>query len=163
MEDQTIFLAAQNQVSLDKPESKDIYRVGTVAYVKQMLKLPNGTIRDVVEGLRRGEITRFIDENEEYTVESHELEAEHGEENEGEDLMHSLLRQFEQYIKVSQKITKESLATVSDIDEPSRLADIVTSHLSLKIKDKQDLLEMVNVKERLQHLIQLITDEKKVL
>src|SRR5699024_11935819 len=59
MEDQTIFLAAQNQVSLDKPESKDIYRVGTVAYVKQMLKLPNGTIRVLVEGLRRGEITRF--------------------------------------------------------------------------------------------------------
>jgi len=163
MEDQTIFLAAQNQVSLDKPESKDIYRVGTVAYVKQMLKLPNGTIRVLVEGLRRGEITRFIDENEEFTVEFNELEDEHGEENEEEALMRSLLRQFEQYIKVSQKITKETLATVSDIDEPSRLADIVTSHLSLKIKDKQDLLEMVNVKERLQHLIQLITDEKKVL
>ncbi|WP_010531145.1 endopeptidase La [Lentibacillus jeotgali] len=163
MGDQTVFLAAQKQVSLDKPESKDIYRVGTVAYVKQMLKLPNGTIRVLVEGLRRGEITRFIDENEEFTVEFTELEDEHGEENEEEALMRSLLRQFEQYIKVSQKITKETLSTVSDIDEPSRLADIVTSHLSLKIKDKQDLLEMVNVKERLQHLIQLITDEKKVL
>ncbi|HLS10154.1 endopeptidase La [Lentibacillus sp.] len=163
MDDQTIFLAAQKQVSLDKPESKDIYRVGTVAYVKQMLKLPNGTIRVLVEGLRRGEISRFIDENEEFTVEINELEDEHGEQNEEEALMRSLLRQFEQYIKVSQKITKETLATVTDIDEPSRLADIVTSHLSLKIKDKQDLLEMVNVKERLQHLIQLISNEKKVL
>jgi len=163
MDDQTIFLAAQKQVSLDKPESKDIYRVGTVAYVKQMLKLPNGTIRVLVEGLRRGEISRFIDENEEFTVEINELEDEHGEQNEEEALIRSLLRQFEQYIKVSQKITKETLATVTDIDEPSRLADIVTSHLSLKIKDKQDLLEMVNVKERLQHLIQLISNEKKVL
>ncbi|GGJ84263.1 Lon protease [Lentibacillus kapialis] len=163
MGDQTIFLAAQKQVSLEKPESKDIYHVGTVAYVKQMLKLPNGTIRVLVEGLHRGEITRFIDENEEFTVEFLQLEDMHGEETEEEALMRSLLRQFEQYIKVSQKITKETLATVSDIDQPSRFADIVTSHLSLKIKDKQDLLEMVNVKERLQYLIQLITDEKKVL
>lgn len=163
MGDQTIFLAAQKQVSLDKPESKDIYRVGTVTYVKQMLKLPNGTIRVLVEGLRRGEINRFVEGNEEFTVEIDELEDEHGDENEEEALMRSLLKQFEQYINVSQKLTKETLATVSDIDEPARLADIVTSHLSLKIKDKQDLLEMVNVKERLQHLIQLISNEKKVL
>ncbi|QKY69599.1 endopeptidase La [Lentibacillus sp. CBA3610] len=163
MGDQTIFLAAQKQVSLDNPEKKDIYRIGTIAYVKQMLKLPNGTIRVLVEGLRRGEISRFVDENEEFTVEVNELEDERGEQNEEEALMRSLLRQFEQYIKVSQKITKETLATVSDIDEPGRLADIVTSHLSLKIKDKQDLLEMVNVKERLQYLVQLISNEKKVL
>ncbi|TFJ93969.1 endopeptidase La [Lentibacillus salicampi] len=163
MGDQTIFLAAQKQVSLDKPESKDIYQIGTAAYVKQMLKLPNGTMRVLVEGLRRGEISRYIDENEEFTVEINELEDEHGEQNEEEALMRSLLKQFEQYINVSQKITKETLATVTDIDEPGRLADIVTSHLSLKIKDKQDLLEMVNVKERLQHLVQLISNEKKVL
>ncbi|SFB39461.1 ATP-dependent proteinase. Serine peptidase. MEROPS family S16 [Lentibacillus halodurans] len=163
MGDQTIFLAAQKQVSLDNPEEKDIYRIGTLAYVKQMLKLPNGTIRVLVEGLRRGEISRFIDENEEFTVEIDELEDEHGEQNEEEALMRSLLKQFEQYINVSQKVTKETLATVSDIDEPGRLADIVTSHLSLKIKDKQDLLEMVNVRERIQHLIQLISNEKKVL
>ncbi|MFD1362176.1 endopeptidase La [Lentibacillus salinarum] len=163
MGDQTIFLAAQKQVSVDKPESKDIYRIGTVAYVKQMLKLPNGTIRVLVEGLHRGEISRFIDGNEEFTVDIEQLEDEHGEENEEEALMRSLLKQFEQYINVSQKITKETLATVSDIDDAGRLADSVISHLSLKLKDKQDLLEMVNVKERLQHLVQLITNEKKVL
>ncbi|ALX48225.1 endopeptidase La [Lentibacillus amyloliquefaciens] len=164
MGDQTIFLAAQKQVSLDDPEEKDIYRTGTLAYVKQMLKLPNGTIRVLVEGLERGEIVRFIDDDhDEFTVEVYKMKDEHGEQNEEEALMRSLLKQFEQYIKVSQKITKETLATVSDIDEPSRLADIVTSHLSLKIKDKQELLEMINVKERLQHLIQLITNEKKVL
>ncbi|SFD58635.1 ATP-dependent proteinase. Serine peptidase. MEROPS family S16 [Lentibacillus persicus] len=164
MGDQTIFLAAQKQVSLDDPEEKDIYRTGTLAYVKQMLKLPNGTMRVLVEGLDRGEIVRFIDDDQdEFTAEIYKINDEHGEQNEEEALMRSLLKQFEQYINVSQKITKETLATVSDIDEPSRLADIVTSHLSLKIKDKQELLEMTNVKQRLQHLIELITNEKKVL
>ncbi|MFB4166633.1 endopeptidase La [Virgibacillus sp. JSM 102003] len=163
MGDQTIFLAAQKKVSLDDPEPKDIYRVGTIAKVNQMLKLPNGTMRVLVEGLRRGEIIQFNEESEEFNVEIKEIEEQHVEKNEEEALMRSLLGQFEQYIKVSQKITKETLETVSDIDEPSRFADIITSHLSLKIKDKQDLLETVNVKERLQQLIKLITNEKKVL
>lgn len=163
MGDQTIFLAAQEKVSLDNPEPKDIYRIGTMATVKQMLKLPNGTMRVLVEGLYRGEIIQFVDGNEEFTVEIEKLSEEHGEQNEEEALMRSLLGQFEQYIKVSQKITRETLATVSDIDEPGRLADIITSHLSLKLKDKQELLEMVNVKLRLQQLIEFITNEKKVL
>ncbi|TMN21098.1 endopeptidase La [Lentibacillus cibarius] len=163
MNDETIFLATQKQVSQEDPKPKDIYRVGTVANVKQMLKLPNGTIRVLVEGLYRGEITRFVDEDEEFTVDIKWLEEEHAEENEEEALMRSLLKQFEQYIKVSNKIKKETLATVSDINEPSRLADIVASHLSLKIKDKQDLLEIANVKDRLQYLIHLISNEKKVL
>ncbi len=163
MGDQTIFLAAQKKVSLDDPEPKDIYRIGTVAKVNQMLKLPNGTMRVLVEGLHRGEIIQFNEESEEFNVEIKEIEEQHVEKNEEEALMRSLLGQFEQYIKVSQKITKETLETVSDIDEPSRFADIVTSHLSLKIKDKQDLLETINVKERLQQLIKLITNEKKVL
>ncbi|MBP1947698.1 endopeptidase La [Virgibacillus litoralis] len=163
MGDQTIFLAAQKKVSLDDPEPKDIYRIGTIAKVNQMLKLPNGTMRVLVEGLRRGEIIQFNEENEEFNVEIKEIEEQHDEKNEEEALMRSLLGQFEQYIKVSQKITKETLETVSDIDEPSRFADIITSHLSLKIKDKQELLETVNVKERLQQLIRLITNEKKVL
>ncbi|SDQ45676.1 ATP-dependent proteinase. Serine peptidase. MEROPS family S16 [Virgibacillus subterraneus] len=163
MGDQTIFLAAQKKVSLDDPEPKDIYRIGTIAKVNQMLKLPNGTMRVLVEGLRRGEIIQFNEESEEFNVEIKEIEEQHDEKNEEEALMRSLLGQFEQYIKVSQKITKETLETVSDIDEPSRFADIITSHLSLKIKDKQELLETVNVKERLQQLIKLITNEKKVL
>ncbi|WP_077327268.1 endopeptidase La [Virgibacillus siamensis] len=163
MDDQIIFLAAQKKVSLDNPEPKDIYRIGTLAKVKQMLKLPNGTIRVLVEGLQRGEITQFIDEEDAVTVEIQEIEEQHGQKNEEEALMRSLLSQFEQYIKVSHKITKETLATVSDIDEPGRLADLITSHLSLKLKDKQELLEIINVKERLQHLVKLISNEKKVL
>ncbi|WP_106496996.1 endopeptidase La [Lentibacillus sp. Marseille-P4043] len=163
MGDQTIFLAAQKKVSIDDPEPADIYRIGTLAKVNQMLKLPNGTIRVLVEGLYRGEIVRFVDQTDEYAVEINKLEDIHGKSNEEEALMRSLLAQFEQYTKVSRKITKETFATVSDIDEPGRLADITASHLSLKLKDKQDLLEMENVKDRLNHLIELISNEKKVL
>ncbi|RDW21647.1 endopeptidase La [Oceanobacillus chungangensis] len=163
MGDQTIVLAAQKKVSLDEPEPNDIYRVGTVAMVKQMLKLPNGTLRVLVEGLYRAEIIQYTDTEDLFVAEIAQLEDAHGDAAEEEALMRSLLAQFEQYIKVSRKITKETIATVSDIEEPGRLADIIASHLSLKIPDKQELLEKQNVKERMQHLLQLLSNEKKVL
>src|SRR5690606_3140417 len=122
-----------------------------------------GTFRVLVEGLNRGEIIRFIDQEEEFVVEVQDLEEEYGDAIEEEALMRNILKLFEQYVKVSRKITKETLTTVSDIEEPGRLADIITSHLSLKLKEKQDLLEMLNTQERLHHLIQLISNEKKVL
>lgn len=163
VDDQIIFLAAQKKVSIDEPKPDEIYRIGTLAKIKQMLKLPNGTFRVLVEGLNRGEIIRFIDEDSEFIVEVQELEEVSGDWLEEEALMRNIRQQFEQYVKVSRKITKETLSTVGDIEEPGRLADIITSHLSLKLKDKQELLEMVNTKERLQHLINLISNEKKVL
>jgi ATP-dependent Lon protease len=163
MGDQEIFLAAQKTVSLTDPEPNDIYRVGTVAKVNQMIKLPNGTMRVLVEGLYRAEIVSFIESKDEFIVDIQEIEDVHGKMNEEEALMRSLLRQFEHYIKLSKKITNETFATVSDIDEPGRLADIVTSHLALKVKDKQELLEIQNVQHRLQYLIKIISNEKKVL
>lgn len=163
VDDQTIFLASQKKVSIDDPKPEEIYRIGTLAKIKQMLKLPNGTFRVLVEGLNRGEIIRFIDEENELTVEIQELEEVRGDKLEEEALMRNILKQFEQYVKVSRKITKETLTTVSDIEESGRLADIITSHLTLKLKEKQELLEMVNTQERLQHLINLISNEKKVL
>src|SRR5690625_608276 len=163
MGDQTILLAAQKQISLEDPESNDIYHIGTIAKVKQMLKLPNGTHRVLVEGLERAKIVRFLDQKEEFNVEVKSLEEEHGEVNEEEALTRSLLNLFGQYIKVSKKITQETFATVSDIDKSGSLADIIASHLPLKIKDKQKLLEITNVKDRLQQLIKLISNEKKVL
>ncbi|GAB3050076.1 endopeptidase La [Virgibacillus ainsalahensis] len=163
MNDQTVFLAAQKKVSLDEPKPEDIYRIGTLTKVKQMLKLPNGTLRVLVEGLHRGEIIQYIEEEEEFIVEIEKLEDEHDEINEEEALMRSLLGQFEQYIKFSRKITQETFATVSDIEEPGRLADIITSHLSLKVKEKQELLEIQNVKQRLQYLVKIISNEQKVL
>lgn len=163
MDDQTIFLAAQKKVSLDEPETKDIYQIGTLVKVKQTLKLPNGTIRVLVEGLHRGEIVRFIETENEFVVEIEKLEDIHGDNHEEEALMRSLLNQFEQYIKVSRKVTEDTLATVVDIEEPGRLADIIASYLSLKVKEKQEILEIQDVKKRIKKLIQYISNEKKVL
>ena len=163
MGDHQIFLASQKEVSIEDPEPKDIYQVGSLAKVKQMLKLPNGTNRVLVEGIQRAEIIRFTDKKEHFNVEIKLLEEEHGEPNEEEALMRSLLELFGQYIKISRKITEETFATVSDIDDPANLADIIASHLPLKTKDKQELLEIKNVKQRLEKLIELISNEKKVL
>lgn len=163
MNDQTIFLAAQKKINLDEPEPSEIYKIGTVAKVKQMLKLPNGTNRVLVEGLYRAEIIRFTETEDEFLVEISKLDDTHGEKHEEEALMRSLLGQFKQYIKLSRKITQETYDTVADIDDPSRLADIVSSHLTLKVKDKQKLLEVSNVPERIKQLIKIISNEKKVL
>ncbi|QHS22928.1 endopeptidase La [Virgibacillus sp. MSP4-1] len=164
VEDNRIFLASQKEVNIDEPGKDDIYPIGTIANVKQMLKLPNGTIRVLVEGLERAELLQFKDEEEDYfLVDVEEIEETHGDKVEEEALMRTLLEYFEQYIKASKKTSKEALSSVSDIDEPGRLADIVASHLSLKMKDKQNILEMINVKERLDHLIELIHNEKEVL
>ncbi|MGM0940386.1 MAG: endopeptidase La [Bacillota bacterium] len=163
MDDQEIFLAAQKKDRLEEPEPKDIYSTGTLATVKQMIKLPNGTIRVLVEGLYRGEIVRYVEQNEEFVVEIRKLEDIQTDYHEEEALMRSLLNQFEQYIKVSRKLTHETFDIVSDIEEPGRLADMITSHLSLKIKEKQELLETTNVKDRLKQLVRIISNEKKVL
>src|SRR5699024_709082 len=142
---------------LDHPEPSEIYRIGTVANVKQMLKLPNGTIRVLVEGLYRAEIIRYIEEDKEYIVEIKELEEVFGDRTEEEALMRSLVKQFEQYLKVMRKICGESFAAVEDIDGAGSLSDMIASHLPFTIKDNQDLSEMVNIKKRLHHLIKLLS------
>jgi ATP-dependent Lon protease len=163
LDDQTIFLATQKEVSVEDPAQDEIYEIGTLSRVNQMLKLPNGTIRVLVEGISRGKIKQFID------LETHiEAEVEMIEETEEagaetEALMRSVLAQFEQYINLSKKVTPETLASVQDISEPGRLADVIASHLSLKIKEKQKILEMTDVKERLNHLISILNNEKEVL
>lgn len=163
VEDEEIFLAAQKEVDIDEPAHDQIFRIGTMAKVKQMLKLPNGTIRVLVEGLYRAEILHYLDEDNFFRVEVKKIPEVHEDKMEEQALMRMLLSQFEQYIKISKKISRETLATVQDIEEPGRLADIMTSHLSLKLKDKQAILEIVNVKDRLNHLIEKINNEKEVL
>lgn len=163
MEDQIIFLVCQKKASIENPEHKDLYNVGTLVEIKQMLKLPNGTMRVLVEGKKRADIVRYIDNDDYLNVEVKELKDQNGDINTEEALMRSLLKQFAQYIKFSKKLNEETLATVADIEEPGQLADIITSHLSLKTKDKQDLLERSNIQDRMEHLLVLIADEKKVL
>jgi ATP-dependent Lon protease len=164
IEDHEILLATQKEISVDEPSEAEIYRIGTLAKVKQMLKLPNGTIRVLVEGLKRAKIERFVDNTEMFEVEVILLENEPIENKiEEKALMRNTLQQFEQYIKLSKKISNETLASVADILEPDRLADVISSHLPLKVAEKQDLLEMTSVKDRLLKIIEILNNEQEVL
>ncbi|GIP22436.1 endopeptidase La [Paenibacillus sp. J22TS3] len=163
VEDNLILLCSQSEVNIEEPTQEDIFRVGTVAKVRQMLKLPNGTIRVLVEGMERAEIIQYLDTEEYYEVMAKELPEEETSDPEVDALMRTVLTQFEHYINLSKKVTPETLAAVSDIDEPGRLADVITSHLSLKIKDKQDILETVDVQKRLEKLLDILNNEREVL
>jgi ATP-dependent Lon protease len=128
-----------------------------------MLKLPNGTIRVLVEGVIRAEILDYLPNDEFYEVSVKELPEQETDDPEVDALMRSVLSQFEHYISLSKKITPETHAAVSDIDDPGRLADVITSHLTLKIKDKQDILETVDVGARLEKLLDILNNEREVL
>ncbi|MGN7939640.1 endopeptidase La [Metabacillus sp. 22489] len=163
MDENIIFLSTQKEIAIDEPKKEDIYEVGTLTKIKQMLKLPNGTIRVLVEGLERGEIQRFVEEDEYYSVEVAIYKDPEAKSVEEEALMRTMLEYFEQYIKLSKKVSSETYATVSDINEPGRMADIITSHLPLKLKEKQEVLETLDIKERLNKVISIIHNEKEVL
>ncbi|MDM5339285.1 endopeptidase La [Fictibacillus enclensis] len=163
LDDQHIFLSTQKEVAVEDPSGEQIYEIGTLSKVNQMLKLPNGTIRVLVEGIQRGKITQFIDREEYLEVEVELMEDQGEKDLETQALMRTALQQFEQYINLSKKVTPETLASVQDIEEPGRLADVISSHLSLKIKEKQHILEITDVKDRLNHLISILNNEKEVL
>ncbi|MFB5251010.1 endopeptidase La [Bacillus cereus] len=163
MDENIIFLAMQKEMNIDDPKEDDIYSVGTVAKVKQMLKLPNGTLRVLVEGLHRAEVVEFIEEENLVQVSIRTVAEEVEDDLEEKALMRTLLEHFEQYIKVSKKVSNETFATVADVEEPGRLADLIASHLPIKTKQKQEILEIVSVKERLHTLISIIQDEQELL
>ncbi|MEI3891375.1 MULTISPECIES: endopeptidase La [Bacillus] len=163
MDENIIFLAMQKEMNIDDPKEDDIYSVGTVAKVKQMLKLPNGTLRVLVEGLHRAEVVEFIEEENVVQVSIKTVTEEVEDDLEEKALMRTLLEHFEQYIKVSKKVSNETFATVADVEEPGRLADLIASHLPIKTKQKQEILEIISVKERLHTLISIIQDEQELL
>ncbi|MBY0197621.1 endopeptidase La [Priestia megaterium] len=163
MDDHLVCLVSQKDMGIDEPTKEDLYRTGTLAKIKQMLKLPNGTMRVLVEGLNRVTVTEFEDSEEYFVVHVEKQNEEHQVDVEDKALMRTLLDYFEQYIKLSKKVSVETLSTVSDIEEPGRLADIVASHLPIKIQLKQEILEITHVKERLNTIISHIQDEQEVL
>lgn len=163
MDDHLVCLVSQKDMGIDEPTKEDLYRTGTLAKIKQMLKLPNGTMRVLVEGLNRVNVTEFEDSEEYFVVHVEKQNEEHQVDVEDKALMRTLLDYFEQYIKLSKKVSVETLSTVSDIEEPGRLADIVASHLPIKIQFKQEILEITDVKERLNTIISHIQDEQEVL
>ena len=150
--DRLIMLATQVDAQNDQPEPEDIFKIGTVAEIKQLLKLPGGTIRVLVEGLHRAEITKYKELDPFYQVEITEFDDNGVKTPEIEALTRTAVHQFEQWVKLSKKIPPETLVSVVVVEEPGRLNDLIASHLSLKIEDKQALLNAIEIKERLEKL-----------
>jgi ATP-dependent Lon protease len=158
-----IVLAAQRQAKITEPTEEDIYEIGTLAEIKQLLKLPDGTIRVLVEGLRRIRITQYVQADPHYRVKVAAVEEVNEKDNETEALMRSALYQFEQLIKLSKKVPPEVMISVNNIEDPGRLADIITSHLNLKVEEKQEILEAISAHERLEILCSFLIKEIDIL
>ena len=165
VDNKQIFLVAQRKSSDDDPGIDDVYSIGTITTVLQLLKLPDGTVKVLVEGERRARATDYHKDKGylEANLESLEDLNETFEEQEVEILMRSLMSQFEQYIKLNRKIPPEILSSVGSIDEPSRLADTIAAHLTIKLEDKQELLEVVDVGARLERLMAALEGEIDLL
>jgi ATP-dependent Lon protease len=161
--DKQILLATQKNSADDDPAADAIYDVGVVATVLQLLKLPDGTVKVLVEGKQRAAVTRFISSEEYYEAEAAILEEDDGEEHEAEALSRAVAEQFEGYVKLNKKIPPEALASIPHITEPGKLADSIAAHLSVKIGDKQALLELFNVVKRLEKVFALMEGEISVL
>ncbi|OSQ31084.1 endopeptidase La [Thalassospira sp. MCCC 1A03138] len=162
-EDKQILLVTQKDAGLDDPSVKDLYEIGTVATVLQLLKLPDGTVKVLVEGGKRAEISGFIDNSEFFQAYAAVREEADEDDSELEALARSVVTQFEQYIKLNKKIPPEVLVSVNQIEEPAKLADTVASHLSLKISEKQELLETTLVGDRLERIFGFMESEIGVL
>lgn len=163
LKDRVIFLAMQKEAQDDDPGEDDIYATGTVAEIKQLLKLPGGTIRILVEGIRRGKIKGYLSHDPCLKVEIEEAPDAVETSNEIDALMRCLIDEFETYVKMSKKIPPETVVAVVSLEEPGRLADVVASHLNLKLTDKQAVLEAVDIKERLNLLCEILAREKEIL
>ncbi|MGE5606849.1 MAG: endopeptidase La [Bacteroidota bacterium] len=158
-----IVLAAQRQAKITDPTEEDIYEIGTLAEIKQLLKLPDGTIRVLVEGLHRIRVTQYVQADPHYRVKVAAVEEINEKDNETEALMRSALYQFEQLIKLSKKVPPEVMVSVNNIEDPGRLADIITSHLNLKVEEKQEILEAISAHERLEILCSFLIKEIDIL
>ncbi len=162
-DDKQILLVAQRNATQDDPAAADIYDVGTVSTVLQLLKLPDGTVKVLVEGVQRAKIKRFVDNPDFFVVEAQMIPQPEGESQELEALSRSVVTQFEQYIKLNKKIPPEVLVSINQIEDASKLADTVASHLALKISEKQELLETESVAERLERVYSCMEAEIGVL
>ncbi len=162
-DDKQILLVAQKNASQDDPTVEDIYRIGTVSTILQLLKLPDGTVKVLVEGGRRARITGFKETEAFFEAQTEAMPDVIGEKKDLEALGRTVVSQFEQYIKLNKKIAPEVLVSLNQIEEPSKLADTVASHLNLKIPEKQDLLEIAKISERLERVFGHMESEIGVL
>ncbi|MEK6770185.1 MAG: endopeptidase La [Pseudomonadota bacterium] len=158
-----IMLVAQKSASDDDPTSEHIHRIGTTATILQLLKLPDGTVKVLVEGERRAAISQYTATDEYFQADVAQMQVPEIDPKEGEALMRSVLSEFDQYVKLNMKIPPEILTSLSGVDDPGRLADTVAAHLSLKIDDKQKILEIQDTRERLEHILSVLEGEIDLL
>jgi ATP-dependent Lon protease len=158
-----VLLVAQTEASLDDPKMEDLYSVGTVANILQLLKLPDGTVKVLVEGVQRAQLVNNIDNKDYFFSEVELLESEQVDAEEEDALLRSVLTQFESYIKLNKKIPPEVLASVNGIDEAERLADTIAAHMPLNLDDKQSALEITSITERFEFLMAMMESEEDIL
>ena len=163
-EDKHIMLAAQRDAADDNPTLDDLHQTGTIATILQLLKLPDGTVKVLVEGESRANLSNLVEDEDDCLrgVVSLLPESELTE-RENEVLLRTLTGHFEQYVQLSKKVPSEVLSTISSIEEVSRMADTIASHLSLKIEEKQNVLEMPDVRERVEYLMETMESEIDLL
>jgi len=158
-----ILLVAQKSAAKDDPTAEDLYPIGSVATVLQMLKLPDGTVKVLVEGTQRARIDSVVDEGEYMSAQSTYLSTDTGRPHEIEAMRRALLAQFDQYVKLNKKIPPEILTSMAGVDDGGRLADAIAAHLPLKLEQKQEILEMGDVGKRLEHLLGVLEGEVDIL
>lgn len=161
--DKQILLVAQKSASQDEPEIEDVYQMGTVASILQLLKLPDNTVKVLVEGNQRARIVHFLSSEDYFTAQVIENDEENLDERESEVLVRSLTTQFDQYVKLNKKVPPEILTSLSSIEDPSRLVDTIAAHMALKVDEKQKVLEIESLKERFEHLMGLMESEIDLL
>jgi len=158
-----IFLVAQKSAAEDDPDADSIYTIGTLSNILQLLKLPDGTIKVLVEGSTRAQVTNLNDTEECFTAEVEQLESPEYDERELEILSRSATSQFDQYVKLNKKVPPEVMSSLSSIDDSSRLADTIAAHMAVKLEEKQKILEIVDLRERFEHIIGLMEAEIDLL
>ena len=158
-----ILLVAQKSAAKDEPSQEDLYEIGTVSSILQLLKLPDGTVKVLVEGNKRARIVSYLGEEEYFTAQIKELDEEVVDDRESEVLVRSLTTQFDQYVKLNKKIPPEILTSLSSIEEAERMVDTIAAHMSLKLDEKQKILEVIDLRERVEHLMVLMESEIDIL
>lgn len=163
LKDRQILLLSQKEMEIDSPTADDLYSVGTIAEIKQLLRLPGGTLRVLVEGICRGKVEEFLAEEPYFKARVLKVQRHERITPEIENMTRSLIHQFEEYARLGKKVSPETIGTIVSIKEPGRLADLIASHLNLKIEDKQAVLNAIELNERLEKLTELIMREIEIL
>ncbi|HBS25567.1 MAG TPA: endopeptidase La [Gammaproteobacteria bacterium] len=162
--DKQILLVAQTSAEVDEPGAEEIYRIGTLSNILQLLKLPDGTIKVLVEGTQRAKVVDLADGEDFFTAQITLIESDVSEdERELEVLSRSVISLFDQYVKLNKKVPPEILTSLSGIDDPARLADTIAAHMALKLDEKQKVLEIESIRDRLEHIVGLIEGEIDIL